>query len=86
VVFVASAEAGRARLKSSKTTFAPVARFRDHDVFLVPQSAWHAAARPARTGDFPAGTDLAPISVVELRALDARAELSRGTFAFSRGE
>lgn len=86
VAFVANAEVGSARLKSSKTTFAPVARFRDYDVFLVPKNAWNVAARAARAADFPAGTDIAPISVVELRALGAKAELSRGTFAFSRGE
>jgi hypothetical protein len=86
VAFVASAEAGHARLASSKATFEPVARFRDYDVFLVPPEAWNAAVRAARPDDFPVGAELAPISVVELRAIGGKAELARGTFAFSRGE
>lgn len=86
VAFVASADAGSARLKSSKATYKPVARFGDYDIFLVPMPAWSAAVRPARASDFPPETEFSPNSVVELRALGAKGELARGSFAFSRGE
>ena len=86
VAFVASAESERARLKAGKTTFVPVARFGDYDVFLLPLKTWNAFARPARAGDLPAEAELGPVTVVELHALGPKGELARGTFAFSRGE
>jgi hypothetical protein len=86
VAFVASADAGSARLKSSRATFKPVARFGDYDVFLLPMTAWSAAVRAARASDFPPETEFLPNSVVDLRALGAKGELARGSFAFSRGE
>ena len=86
VVFVASrTEAGSARLKSSRATFTPAARHENYDVFVVPVAGWSAAARHARAADFPEGTPLAPLRVVELRAVgDGMAQ--RGLFAFSSGE
>lgn len=86
VVFVASrTEAGSARLKSSRTTFKPVARFSEYDVFLVSVTDWHIAARPARRGDFPDGAAWQPVRVVELHAV-ADGLIERGLFAFSSGE
>lgn len=86
VAFVASADAWTTRLKSSKATFAPVARFGAYDVFLVPLAAWSTATGPARAADFPPGTELGPVTVVELRALGPKGELARGVFAFAYGE
>lgn len=86
VVFVASqTEAGSARLKSSRATFTPVARHERYDVFLLPVAGWSAAARRARAADFPEGTPLQPLRVVELRAV-ADGIIERGFFAFSSGE
>lgn len=85
VAFVVSREPGRAQLQvKGKRWLAPVARFDDYDVFVVPFETWSAAARRARAGDLADAALIEGVSVVELRARST-GEM-RGTFAFSRGE